>query len=400
MEPHEVSDPQPEVERRPGRWLLAGNLTATMAVGPIPVFAVGALAPLLTTEFDLTRTELGVLTPVAFGIAAVGGFVGGHLPDRLGPRRILIALYVCALIAFVGFAAAVTFAGLVVALLFAGLAMSLSNPVTNALVGRELPPGERGVVMGLKQSGVTMGQFLAGTTLPLGAVLWGWRGVLLVTAALPLAGIVTTWRTLPPDRQLAVRRVARKAGDLDPVVWILSLYSFLMAVVLQATGVYASLYAFEKVEVSSAVAGTVVGVFGVVGIVARITWGRIAERRRTVSGPLTLLAGLTGLSMVGFLTAQHVGGWLLWLSAVVFGASAAAVNVVAMLGTFRVSRPEATGRATGIIVLGMYSGFVAGPAIFGMVTDTVGSYAVGWTGAVILCLAAMAVGQWLRYRGA
>lgn len=389
----------PPAERR-GRWVLAGNLTATMAVGPIPVFAVGALAPLLTSEFDLTRTELGVLTPVAFGVAAIGGYAGGHLPDRLGPRRILIALYTCALIAFVGFAAAPTFVALIVALLFAGLAMSLSNPVTNALVGRQLPPGERGVVMGLKQSGVTMGQFLAGTTLPLGALVWGWRGVLIAGAALPLAGILISWRTLPPDSQPVERRVARKVGDLDPVVWILSLYSFLIAVVLQATGVYASLYAFEEVAVSSAVAGTVVGVFGVVGIAARITWGRIAEGRRTVSGPLTLLAGLTGLSMVGFLTAQHVGGWLLWVSAVMFGASAAAVNVVAMLGTFRIASPETTGRATGIIVLGMYSGFVVGPATFGMVTDAVGSYAVGWTCAATLCVVAMGVAQWLRHRGA
>lgn len=379
--------------------VLAANLTATMAVGPLLVFAVGALAPRLMGEFALTRTQLGVLTPAAFLIAAAGGYLGGHLPDRFGPRRILVGLYTCAFASFVMFAAAWGFAGLVIALALSGIGMSLTNPVTNALIGRVLPPGERGVVMGLKQSGVPMGQFVAGTALPIGAVVWGWRGVLVVIAALPLVGITASLLTLPADPPSADLRASRASGSVDASVWILSLYSFVLAVVLQSTGVYVSLYAFEEVGLDSTWAGIVVGVFGGVGIAARILWGRIAERQRTISSPLVLLAGLAGLSMVGLLFAEHVGAWLLWVGAMGFGASALSVNVVVMLAVFRIAAADAVGRATGVIMLGMYSGFVVGPPVFGSVADALGSYTLGWAGAAGLCLFGMLVGGWLRRRG-
>jgi predicted MFS family arabinose efflux permease len=394
-----VPPPPADPAGRGRRWSLAANLTATMAVGPFPVFAVGALAPLLTAEFGLSRTQLGILTPVAFSLAAIGAYLGGHLPDRLGPRRILIGLYVCAALSFLGFAGAWSFPALIAALAFSGIAMSLANPVTNAFIGRLLPAGERGGVMGLKQSGVPMGQFVAGATLPVGALLWNWRGVLLVTATLPLLGIVVSLRTLPrdPDVTPGDRRLPK--GTVDPSVWVLSLYSFLTAMVLQATGVYIALYAFEEVAMGATVAGATVGVLGAIGIVARIAWGRAAERRPTVSGPLMLIAGVAAVATVGFLLAQQVGGWMLWLAAGVFGASAVAVNAVTMMATFRVAAAEATGRATGVIVLGMYSGFVAGPPVFGAAVDAAGAYAVGWAGAAAVCVAAVGVGGWLRLRG-
>ncbi len=383
----------------PARTLLAANLTATMGLGPLPLFAVGALAPLLTEEFGLSRTELGLLTPFGFAVAAVGAYLGGHLPDRVGPRRILVALYAASLTAVLVFAAAQSFATLVTVMVLAGAAMSLSNPVTNSLIGRLVEPGTRGGMMGIKQSGVPMAQFLAGVSLPVGAAVWGWRGVLAAVAVLPVAGIVLSLRTLPEDPVTGKVSAARPKATLSRGVWILSLYSFLVAIVLQAVGVYASLYAYEQVGLGATAAGTVVGVFGGVGIVARLLWGRIAEHRPTVSGPLLLLAGLGAVSLAGFLAAEHVGGWLLWGSAVAFGASAVSVNVVVMLATFRVAKPENTGQATGVIMLGMYSGFVIGPPAFGALTDLLGEYTVAWISAIGVCVVAMGVAAWLRARG-
>ena len=104
--------------------------------------------------------------------------------------------------------------------------------------------------------------------------------------------------------------------------------------------------------------------------------------------------------MAGFLVAQQLGTWLVWVAAAGFGASAVSVNVVAMLATFRLASPETTGRATGVIVLGMYSGFLAGPPAFGAVTDALDSYTVAWSGAIGLCVVAMLVSLWLRRQGA
>ncbi len=373
------------------------SLLLAMGAGVYPLFAINALAPLVTADLGISRTELGTASALAYAIAAVGGVTGGRAVNQRTARLVLVVLYLAGAVACLAVAVADSYLQLVMAAAIAGCALSFSNPVTNHLVAEQVPAGRQGTLMGIKQSGVQVAQLLAGALLPGVAVLWHWRGALAVTALIPLLGLVAAMVLFPAGRRLPEQTEAvRSREPLDPAVWRLSAYAFLMGVAVQATGTYVALYAFERVHLGATVAGLTVAVIGLVGTVARVLWGRRVESGAGDARPLAVMAGLAALAMLILLSAAHLGTMALWVGIVLFGLSAVASNVVVMLAVMRRSRPGQTAFASGIAGAGMYLGFMVGPPVFGLAVDELDSYDPAWMGLAVICVAAATVCASLR----
>jgi MFS family permease len=64
-------------------------------------------------------------------------------------------------------------------------------------------------------------------------------------------------------------------------------------------------------------------------------------------------------------------------------------NVVTMAGVMRVVPAARVGAATGIVSMGMYTGFAGGPLLMGVLLDRTGSFYSGWLligGGYLLCI--------------
>jgi len=373
------------VMRPPGRGWRAGFaatlLWATTAATFLQ-FAIGVLAPFLAADLALSRTQIGLLTSVLFGVGALGSPIAGPLVDRLGGRRLLLGLFAVAGLGVLGVSASPSYPVLVTAVAVGGLATATTNPVTNALIADHLASGQRGVVMGVKQSGVQMGSLLAGLALPSLALALGWRGALVVAAIALLAGIAATVAVVPPDPITSVQRSQRSAVAPTPAErrfgrW-LAAYALLMGGALAAVGAFVVLYSVEALGYPEDVAGLAAAVIGLVGVVSRVLWGRIAESLRTVTAPLVALAAAAVVSQAIIWSATVGPRALLWVGVVAYGASAVAWNTVAMLGIVREVRGEKTGWASGVYQTAFYSGFVVAPLAFGWLVDLTGSYDAGW----------------------
>lgn len=371
-----------------------------MGVGPLATYALSALSPFVIAEFGLTRTQFGMLATLSFVISASLSVASGSLIDRVGGRRVLVLLFVTGGSALLAVTVAPTYAWLLVAMAATGFSQSLSNPVTNQVIAVLVPPGRRGLLMGIKQSGVQIGQFLAGATLPAAAAVVGWRAATSGSVLLAVVGVVLVLAVVPKRRPTA----PAAAGDADVGrdalphgVWWLTGYTLLMGAALQATNVYLPLYAFEEVGLSAVLAGATTGVMGAVGLVARIGWGRIAEYARSTRGPLLFLA-LAAITAVACLAAAGAGvPWLLWVGIAIHAATVMASNVVVMMAVVGLVPSEQVGRASGILALGMYVGFAAGPVSFGGLADITGNYAIGWgVLAGVYFVAAGLIGVWSR----
>ncbi len=358
-------------------------------------FAVGVLAPFLAADLDLSRTQIGLLTSVLFGVGALGSPIAGPLVDRLGGRRLLLALFAIAGLGVLGVAAAPSYPVVVAAVAFGGVATATTNPVTNALITDHLPVGGRGVVMGVKQSGVQMGSLLAGLALPSLALALGWRGALVATALTLLAGIAAAVAVVPPD---PVGRAARSQRSASAPTaeerrfgrWLAG-YALLMGGALAIVGAFVVLYAVEALGYPEDVAGLAAAVIGLVGVISRVVWGRLAERRATVTAPLVALAAAAVVSLALMWGASAGPRSLLWVGVVAYGASAVAWNTVAMLGIVREVRSEKTGWASGVYQTAFYSGFVVAPLVFGWLVDVTGGYDAGWGLVLALFVAATAL---------
>lgn len=361
----------------PSGGLLAAYLALAMAIGPLAHYTMSALGPLVVADLKLSATEFGWLWSVTFGAASIFTISGGKLTDRLGARRMLLAVFGVAAVGLVAVGTSRNYLWLLVGIAISGLVQAISNPATNLVIATEVPPNRRGLVVGVKQSGVQVGQFMVGVALPALALATSWRHAVMAPTVLALLGMFITWRVVPPSARLPKRRRAERAA-VPNHIWWLSGYALLTGVAIQASNVYLPLYAHQELGATTARAGFVAAVLGGVGVLGRLAWGNVIDRILDVRMLLAWLAGLSAIAIGMFAVAGAWGEHWLWLGAGLFSFSALSANVVIMVAVVRGSPPEAVGHATGWPALGLYVGFMIGPPVFGVIVDSGGGYSIAW----------------------
>lgn len=363
-------------------------LALVMATGPLGLYAISALAPVIARDLGLSSGRLGLLALVSYGAAALSAIISGRLVDRFPPRRVQLLLFAGAGLTLVLIAVSQRFWLLIVAMFISGVAQSATNPVTNKLISEEVAQGRQGTIVGIKQSGVQLGQFFTGSALPPLALLLGWRPAVATGLILVLGGLWLTIRCVPP--RTAPNTHAAEGADAPtrslPLVR-LALYTFCNAALVAMVNVHVPLYAHDAVGLSPGLAGGTAALIGGLGVAGRIAWGRAAERSPSYVGPLQALAALSLLSAVLLWAAATFGGWVLLAGTILFALSALPGNAVAMFAVIRSAGRRRTGAATGVMMLALYSGFTAGPSLFGLLVDVSGSYRPGWLLATAVAVA-------------
>lgn len=373
-------------------------LVLTMGAGPLALYAITALSPLLVHDLGLSRASLGALAGAAFLVAAVCAVLGGSLADRV-PERLVTAFVLVGGGVALGLVTVASGLGwLLAAVVVSGAAQSLSNPVTNRLVSAHVPPERLGLLVGVKQSGVQLGQLAAGAALPGLAALAGWRTATACAAVVATSGLLLVRRAVP-GRVVSATGASRGGRARIPAdVWWLLGYTVLTASALQATNVYLPLFAHDSLGIGVAVAGATAAVAGGAGVVARIGWSRVAGGS---DGQRPLLIGLASAAAGGALllvAAERLGlAWLVWPAALVHGATALGSNAVVMLAVVRRARGGAVGGASAVLAFGLYAGFATGPAVFGQAVDGSVHFAPAWAVvAAVYLAAALVVAVWAR----
>lgn len=363
------------------------------------IFVLAVLASTLIDEFGLTRFEIGLIGSLNTAVGAITAPWTGRLTDRIGPRQSTMAAQLIVAAGFVIMATTNSVAQLIVSAIVLGIPQGWGNPSTNALIAERVPPGERGTVTGIKQSGVQLGIFLAGATLPFLSDALGWRGAMWL-----YAGIYGCLAVLPLTLPARVTAFSGQAGadasdrDAKPydmrAVWLLAAYAFLMGNVGGGVARFLALFAEEEVGMSAALAGWVVAISGLAGIVARVVAGKLAESRFK---PLPMLSGLAVIGAIVPIMLMLVltfGSWLLWPIAVLFAIGHGAWNAVAMLAII-VGVPKAdAGRASGAVMFGFLGGLAVGAPIAGLVIDATNSYQPVWFAAFVLSAASAVLARY------
>ncbi|MGW3436054.1 MFS transporter [Streptomyces bacillaris] len=351
-------------------------LTCAMAFSMLQLFLIGALGPRLVEGLGISPTMLGLTTTVGFGTAAVLSPGGGRMVDRIGPRRALVLLFLlsAAALALIGAAPG---AGLLLgAVALGGIPQALANPATNKAILATVEPARRGAVTGLKQSGVQLGAFVAG--LPLAALAGGlgWRGAVWTAAAVALLGGVWALRALPTDPPAASVPPARTSYVPRGMVAWLAGFSLFLGAGIASVNTYLALYGTERLGMGATVAGALVAVLGVAGILGRICWSKAARPGRAEWLPALLAVGAVGAA--GLLAGGLVAVPLVWVGAVAVGVFAVSGNAVSMVLVMQRAAPGRAGADSALVAAGFFAGFAVGPPLFGVLAQGTG-YGAGWS---------------------
>lgn len=378
---------------------LSAITSATMAIATFPIIVFSVLASDLIEAFSVTRFQVGILVTATGLVGALAAPAFGRVTDRVGAVTSTRGVLALGTATLVGLALSPSYVMLVAAALLTGVPNGWSNAATNALIVENLPIGQRGIVTGIKQSGVQIGTFLGGLLLPPLAALWDWRLAVASFVVVPLGALVGLWGHR--DIHRAPRGHHLGQGPLPASVRWVALYGTLSGLASSAMFGFFPLFAEEDQLWTPWAAGFTVAVIGLTGIVARIGWPTASERWIGHGSTLRLLALLSSASAIilALAAADVVGSWTLVPAALLLGAGAIAWNAVGMLAVMDFTPATLVGKGTGLVLFGFLLGLAAGAPLLGLSVDVTGTYVPGWLGAASLLAGCAVVAGRIPARG-
>ena len=359
------------------RFAFSSLLFFAMGAATFTAASLGILATFIIDDLSISRAELGVVLAVVNIAAAVLSPVAGRVTDRIGGKAAIVALFVIAGATFLLLGSAIGYLMLLAGALAGAFSNAFANPATNKLIAEDLPAGERGLITGVKQSGVQFGIFLGGVTVPSVAVAIGWRGAYLVVAAIPLIlALLALWVVPSAPQSTAGSREDRRVRLPAAIRWLAG-YGFLSGFSGSVTFLV-PLFAEEALGLSPIAGGVAVALVALVAVVGRIAWSRYAEQSGAYRGSLFAMAGLSLMAAGLFFASGQVAIWLLWPAAIAIALGSSSWNSVGMLAVMVEAGVAATGRASGVVLFGFLTGLGLGPPVFGVIIDSTGSYDLMW----------------------
>lgn len=378
---------------RSNKIALALVTAATMAIATFPQVVFGVLAADLLAEFDADRWQIGALVTATAIVGALVSPVFGAVTDKVGATRSTAYVLLTGAATLGLISISPTLIVLFAATLLSGVPQGWSNPATNALIVENVPQGNRGVITGIKQSGVQVSIFLGGLALPALAALVNWRAAVATFLILPVVGLLGL---RPSQTQSRVERHERRSTLVPPFVQWVTAYGFLLGLGTSAMLTFLPLFAQEDQLWKDLHAGWLIAGVGFVGIAARIGWGVVSHSWFGHGGTLRILALFTTFSAVllALAAADLVGSWVLIPAAVLLGAGGLAWNAVGMLVIMDYSPAHMVGRGTGRVLFGFLLGLGIGAPLMGLSIDLFNTYLIGWAAiSVIFVVAALLTGR-------
>jgi predicted MFS family arabinose efflux permease len=117
---------------------------------------------------------------------------------------------------------------------------------------------------------------------------------------------------------------------------------------------------------------------GVIAVVVRVAWGHAARDAADLRGRLRWIALLAIVAISLMWVSSHIAEGLIWIGALVWGASILSVGALGNLAVMHYSLAGNTGRASGVMITGFGVGLMIGAPVFGLSVDLTGAYDVGF----------------------
>lgn len=374
---------RPSSEVRPdpnARFPLAAlmSVSVVLAATTLPVFVLGSMARSLALDPSFVRLDITASVTVFFACSALSAPASGVIADRIG------AAWSLGLAAVASAGAVATIAWLsdprpVVALMgISGAANVLAQTSGNLVLAGHGAGTHAGVAFGIKQSAVPVATLLAGLAVPLFDSAGQWRRAFLGCAVLAAGGAVVALLVL---RKSPTRKARSSGGPIDRrLVFALTAASFLATGTTTSVAIYFVSFAVAD-GITAGSAGLVLAGAGSVGIVLRILSGVALDRASQAArfrAPLLTAAAMVAVGASGCLLLAGSGQQPTLMACGAVLALGVGWSWPGLMHLVIVERHRgAAGRATGIVLAGVFGGSVTMPALCEVLTGAT-SYNMTW----------------------
>lgn len=338
-------------------------------------------------ELGVSRNALGLIDTGYLAAYAVGQFLFGHVADRAGARRVLVAgmLATAGCSWWFGLSSRVT----VMALAFGlnGLAQSTGWSANVKTMTQWFGPERRGAVMGAWSTCYQVGSLVANPVCTAFLVALGWRAAFWYPplAVVAVALLLAAFLPRPPEGEglqtstsMAPAPAPRAAGAVlrRPLLWVMGTSYFFMKLIRYVLLFWLPYYMQDALGYSKALAGNLPLAFEAGGAVGSLTIGWLSDRafhgQRLKVGLGALVGLAAALPAYGALSGRGVAPNALALAAVgflLFGPD----SLLSATAAQDLGGPSEAGTAAGVI-----NGLGSVGAVFSSVLAAQLSEHLGW----------------------
>ncbi len=352
------------MRERPWPGIAVAAVTATATV--MPGFTVGALAPWIEADLQVSRSALGLAMTAFYAATALSSPLAKRIAIRLPVPALLAGAALIASATMLVASMAGGFATILVVLVAGGLGNGLVQPAASLVIAAKAPAGRRSLAAGLVGAALGAGTLVPGLLVAFVVGPHGWRFAMLVAGLVALVPVAFAPLTRIPH-------VSRRPGSRGPsgAGPVLALWALAAALSAAGNNAVASYFVQLGTEsgLPSTLAGNLLSASAVVAIGVRIAAGALTDRaphRNPAVIAAMMLAGAAGLVLVaignpvaftvGALLAFSAGwGWTGLLLA-------AALRLVP-------DRAESAGHT---VQVGVYTGATVAPFTFGAASSAFG----------------------------
>lgn len=367
--------------RRRAIGLLVSGMLVTLTAVALARLSFGLILPAMQAAFGLSYGQAGRLgTATALGYLALVMVAGGLASRRGGRLSILIGL-ACLVTGFFGLAVARDYTLLLLLMTLLGVGTAFSYTPLISLIGTWFAK-RRGLAIGLLNSGVGSGLFLAGAVVPAltsadatngWRLAWGVFGAVALVATIcvvfflpdPPAVAGGTNSTLAKSAAAESRRGLRREVFANSYVIIVGVVYAVVGLTYIVQAIFMFSYALAA-GVDPVLAGRLAATMGLIGIVAGPVWGTVSDRLgRAVSLALAMaMAGIATALPVIWPTVVGFSGHYLLLGASVTGMFTSVLAAATETVSARAA-PLAVSFVTMFFAAGQLVGPVAAGALIG-----------------------------------
>lgn len=370
------------------RWVILGTLFLLHVFASVGQFSIPPLLPFIKKEMGLNYTQVGFFTSSFFFGIALTATIGGWAADSLGIRRMVVLGTFLMGIFMVTASWMSSFLTVIAFLALAGICYSTVTPSTNKATMYWFHDRLRATAMGIKQTGINGGGFVASLIIPPLALNYNWHYAFSLAGLLVLMGgvlMLLFYREIEPSPHHGMvlrewKQQIRKVVSNRNVL-VLGFEGFFRVGVQNAFLAYLILYLQMILQLSIITSSLFFGLAHVSGAVGRVTWGLVSDRlfegqRKRVYMFIALISGVT-LYILGNLTAT-TPHWMISVIVAILGFTAVGHQGVGLSFISEVAGKEFTGTASGFNQSFYFLGAVVMAPLFGLMVDLFGTYTTAW----------------------
>lgn len=335
---------------------------------------INLVLPSIGDDFDLSRSQQGLVVSVFFLAYAVCQIPGGVLADRFGGRR--TALW--ALAAWTVFTAltglAWSFAALMVLRILFGMAQGVFPSAAMKILVERSGQQERMRATGL----IFSSNALASVCIPLAVAplvaAFGWRSAYFSVAALGIFVFTAIQLRLPAP--LAQREVSDAAPPRTEtkvllrweVLWRFAAMMFGYSLIMWGLVTWTPTYLHDERDIDLSSAGALMAIPALAAALATVIGGRLVDRmggrHRRVVVPAMAFAVLALPAMA---YASDLAGFIVLATAAVFAVSLCYMPILAV--PVRSLSAQQIGVASGMVIFGGQVAGIVAPTVMGVLAD-------------------------------